>query len=159
MLNQCQFIGNLGGDPELRYTQGGTAVANFSIACTEKWTDRESGEKQERVEWVRVNAWGRLAEIADQYLHKGKQVFVQGKMRTRKYQDRDGNDRWSTEIEAREIVMLGQRGDRDERAGGGHQADYPAERDASPRGRRRDQGAPARDAAPAQADFDDDIPF
>ena len=108
-LNHCTFIGNLGAAPELRYTQNGTAVANFNIAVTESWT--KDGEKQERTEWVRCVAWGKLGEICNQYLTKGKQVYVDGKMQTRKWEDRDGTEKYTTEVVLNNMLMLGQRGD------------------------------------------------
>ena len=113
MLNQCNFIGRLGRDPEVRYTQSGKAVSSFSIACSEK----RGGE--ETTEWVNVVAWEKLAEICGQYLRKGSLVFVGGRMQTRKWQDQNGNDRYTTEIVAREMKMLDSRGggDRSGRAG------------------------------------------
>jgi len=106
-LNQCNFIGNLGGDPELRYMQNGKAVAKFSIACNEKWKDKETGQQQERTEWVNVSAFGRLAEIVGEYLKKGSQVYVSGKMQTNKAKDREGLERYYTGIIAGQLVMLG----------------------------------------------------
>ncbi len=105
MLNQCNFIGRVGQDPEVRYTQDGSAVANISLACTETW--KKDGQKQERTEWVRVTFFGKLAEIVGQYVQKGSLLYVSGKLTTRKYQDRDGNDRYSTEIRASEMKILG----------------------------------------------------
>lgn len=109
-LNSCSFIGNLGKDPEVRYMTNGDAIANFSIGCNESWKDK-TGEKQEKTEWVRVSAFGKLAEIIGKYLVKGSQVYVSGKMQTRKWQDKDGSDRYTTEIVANEMKMLGGRGD------------------------------------------------
>ena len=100
MLNQCNFIGRLGRDPEIRYTQSGKAVASFSLACSEKRGGEES------TEWVNIVAWEKLAEICGQYLTKGSLVFISGRMQTRKWQDKDGNDRYTTEIVAREMKML-----------------------------------------------------
>lgn len=97
-LNQCQFIGNLGKDPETRPFQDGNKVTNFSVACSEKWKDKNTGERREKTEWVNVAAFGPLAGIAEQYLRKGSKVFVSGKMQTRKWQDQSGQDRYSTEI-------------------------------------------------------------
>ena len=110
MLNNCQFIGNLGSQPEVRYTASGDTVARFSIACNEKWTDKQ-GEKQERTEWVNCTTFGKLADICGQYLKKGSLVYVAGKMKTNKYQDKQtGQDRYSTEINVREMKMLGASG-------------------------------------------------
>lgn len=117
MLNQCNFIGRLGRDPELRYTQSGAPVVNFSIACNEK----RGG--QEYVEWVNVSAWDKLAEICNEYLRKGSLVFISGRLQTRKWQDKDGYDRSTTEIVAREMKMLG-----DKRDGGNGQPQPPQER-------------------------------
>ena len=105
MINQCNFIGRLGRDPETRYTNSGKAVASFSIACSEGKGDNE------RTEWVRVVAWERLAEICGEYLRKGSLVFVSGRMQTRKWQDQNGNDRYTTEVIAREMKMLSSRGE------------------------------------------------
>lgn len=98
MLNRCEFIGNLGRDPEIRTTQSGDKVANLRIAVSEKWKDRDTGERKERTEWIPVTIWGPLAKVAEQYLHKGSKVFVSGKFQTRKWQDQSGADRYSTEI-------------------------------------------------------------
>ncbi|MFO7784426.1 MAG: single-stranded DNA-binding protein [Thermodesulfobacteriota bacterium] len=106
-INKVILIGNLGADPEVRYTTSGSAVANFRIATTEEWTDKNSGEKQSRTEWHRVVAFARLAEICGEYLHKGKQVYVEGRLQTRSWEDKDGNTRYTTEIVAREMQMLG----------------------------------------------------
>lgn len=103
-LNKCTFIGNLGKDPEIRYTQNGTAVANFSIACTEKWKDNE------HTEWVRLVAWQKLAEIVQQYLHKGDKIYVEASARTRKFQDQSGADRYITEYRVNDLIMLGSPG-------------------------------------------------
>lgn len=98
MLNRCEFIGNLGADPETRTFSDGGKVCNFRIACTEKWNDKNSGEKREKTEWVSVAAFGKPADTAEKYLHKGSKVYVSGKMQTRKWQDQSGQDRYSTEI-------------------------------------------------------------
>ena len=108
-VNKVILVGNLGANPELRYTQGQQAVANLRIATTEKWTDK-NGQKQEATEWHRVVVWGRQAEIAGQYLTKGRQVFIEGSIRTRQWQDQQGQTRYTTEIVARNIQMLGSRG-------------------------------------------------
>ncbi len=106
MLNKVMLIGNLGADPETRFTQDGTCVCNLRVATTEKFKNR-NGEPQERTEWHRVVMWGRLGEIANQYLSKGSRVYIEGKIETRKWQDRDGNDKYTTEIRANEMKMLG----------------------------------------------------
>lgn len=107
-LNQAQLIGNLGADPEIRYTQAGTAVANFSLATNERWKDRD-GNQQEKTEWHRVVAWAQLAEIVGEYLKKGSKVFIQGRLQTRSYDDRNGITRYTTEIVASDMRMLGDR--------------------------------------------------
>ncbi|MBU1140061.1 MAG: single-stranded DNA-binding protein [Proteobacteria bacterium] len=109
MLNKAMLIGNLGGDPEIRYTQAGAPVATFTVATTERWTDKE-GQKQETTEWHRVVAWRKLAEICGEYLHKGSKVYIEGKIQTRKWQDQNGNDRYTTEIVARDMQMLSPKG-------------------------------------------------
>ena len=143
-INKAILIGNLGADPEIRYTQSGDAVATFNIATSETWKDKQSGEQKERTEWHKIVAWRRLAEICGEYLHKGKQVYIEGRIRTRKWQDRDGNDRYTTEIEALNMQMLGTRGDSEsEYAGSGGGAVDPD---------------PDRDRGDASI-TDDDIPF
>lgn len=106
-LNRCEFIGNLGKDPECRFMPSGEAVANFSVACTESWKDKDSGEKKEATEWVSCVAFGKLAEIVQTYLKKGAQVYVSGAMKTRKWQNKDGQDRYTTEIKLDKMLMLG----------------------------------------------------
>ncbi|MFQ5742763.1 MAG: single-stranded DNA-binding protein [Acidobacteriota bacterium] len=108
-VNKIILVGNLGRDPELRYTQSGTAVANFSVATTERWTDRE-GQRQEHTEWHRIVAWGKLAEIVGEYLSKGKQVYIEGSVRTRQWEDREGSTRYTTEVRANNLLMLGSPG-------------------------------------------------
>ena len=109
-LNKVILIGNLGRDPEVRYTPDGTAVANFSIATSDEWTDKTSGEKQERTEWHRIVAFRRLGEVCGEYLSKGRQVYIEGKLQTREWQDKEGNKRYTTEIVASQMLMLGPRG-------------------------------------------------
>jgi single-strand DNA-binding protein len=141
-INKVIVVGNLGNDPDTRYMPSGGAVTNLSVATSEQWKDKQSGEQKERTEWHKVAMFGRLAEIAAEYLRKGSQVYIEGKLRTRKWQDRDGNDRWTTEIIADEMQMLGGRG------GGG----------AAPmRDDRGSSGGPPPQQSPD--DFDDDIPF
>lgn len=109
-VNKVTLIGNLGTDPELRSTKSGSSVANITLATSESWTDKETQEKKERVEWHRVIFFNRLAEVVNEYLRKGSQVYVEGRIQTRKWQDKDGNDRYTTEIVANEMQMLGSRG-------------------------------------------------
>ena len=142
-INKVILVGNLGADPETRYMPSGSAVTNVRIATTESWKDRNTGEQQERTEWHRVAFFGRLAEIAAEYLRKGSQVYVEGKLRTRKWQDAEGKDRWSTEIVANEMQMLGGR------PGSGAPAQAAA-RAAAP---------PAAAPQAPSGEFDDDIPF
>lgn len=116
-VNKVIIVGNLGADPETRYTGNGTAITSIRIATSENWTDKQSGEKQERTEWHRVKLFGRLAEIAGEYLKKGRQVYIEGSLRTDKYTDKDGVERFSTDIIAAEMQMLG--GGSEGGAGGG----------------------------------------
>jgi len=118
MVNKVILIGNLGADPEMRYTQSGSAVANLRLATTETWT--KDGNKEEQTEWHRVVAFGRLAEIMGEWLVKGSKVYIEGKIQTRKWQDRDGNDRYTTEIVAREMKMLTSKGNAQGNSGGGY---------------------------------------
>lgn len=149
-VNKCIFIGNLGADPETRYTPSGTAVTNIRIAVSESWKDRQSGEQQERTEWVRVVGFNRLAEIMGEYLQKGSQVYVEGRMQTRKWQDQQGNDRYTTEIVANDMQMLGGRG------GGGAGGGAPS---GGGGGAQRVGGDQQGSGPPPADDFDDDIPF
>ena len=151
-LNKVQLIGNLGRDPETRHTSG-DPVCNFSVAVTESWKDK-NGDKQESTEWVRVVIWGKLAEIADKYLKKGSSVYLEGKLKTRKF-ERDGKDQYITEVVADRMQMLGGRrddGDRESRD------DDRGSRDRSSRDR-DDRGARSEKKASKFDDFDDDIPF
>lgn len=108
-LNKCMFIGRLGKDPEIRYTPSGSAVASFSVACGEQWKDKQSGEKQERTEWVSATAFGKLAEIIGEYLKKGSQIYIEGKMKTEKWKDKSGADRYTTKVIVNQMQMLGNR--------------------------------------------------
>ena len=128
-INKVIIIGNLGADPEIRHTAGGSAVANFTVATSETWKDKNTGEKQESTEWHRVVAFSRLAEIIEQYLRKGSKVYIEGKLQTRKWQDREGNDRWTTEIVARELQMLDSKGDKDSRPQRENRQEPPAHDD------------------------------
>ena len=161
-VNKCIFIGNLGRDPEIRYMPSGDAVANFSIACTENFKDK-SGEKQEKTEWVRISMFGKLAEIAGEYLKKGSSVYIEGRMQTRKWTNKEGQDQYTTEIVADRMQMLGGRG--------GSNSFEVVDRDSGPAS---DSGqfseSPARSSKPSSQpkaaaggssldDFEDDIPF
>ena len=128
MINKVILIGNLGADPEIRYTQSGTAVVNFRLATTESWKGQD-GQMQEQTEWHHIVAWKRLAEICAEYLAKGSKVYIEGKLQTRKWQDQNGNDRYTTEIVAREMKMLSPRGQSSakENAGAGGYNDFPPE--------------------------------
>jgi single-strand DNA-binding protein len=117
-VNKVIILGNVGADPELRYTPGGAAVTNFNIATNESWTDNNS-EKQERTEWHRIVVWGRLAEICNQYLRKGSKVYVEGRLQTRSWEGQDGQKRYTTEVVAREMQMLDGRGEAEGGGGGG----------------------------------------
>jgi single-strand DNA-binding protein len=110
-VNKVILIGNLGRDPEVRFTQGGTPVANFTMATTERWND-PSGEKKERTEWHRIVVWGKQAEVAAEYLKKGRSVYVEGSLQTREWTDRDGNKRYTTEVRAQRLQFLGRPDDR-----------------------------------------------
>lgn len=150
-VNKVILVGNLGRDPEVRYSPNGQAVANVTIATSESWKDKTSGEKQERTEWHRIVFFGRLAEIAGEYLKKGAQIYVEGRLQTRKWQDKDGHDRYTTEIVASEMQMLGSRG-------GAGMPSEPA-MESAPAGPSSGSGARSGAKAAAGADFDDDIPF
>ncbi len=113
-VNKVILIGNLGRDPEVRYTGDGKPVANFTMATTERWSDPSSGERKEKTEWHRIVVWGKQAEIAGEFLRKGRQVYVEGSLQTREWTDRDGNKRQTTEIRAQRFQMLGRRGEQDD---------------------------------------------
>ena len=140
-INKVILVGNLGNDPETRAMPSGDTVTNLSVATNESWKDKQSGEQKDRTEWHKVAMFGRLAEIAAEYLRKGSQVYIEGKLRTRKWQDQQGNDRWTTEIVANEMQMLGGRGGGGQFGGG----------DSGP--------APGPAPGGSSDDFDDDIPF
>ena len=123
-LNKVMLIGNLGRDPEVRYTASGTAVASFSLATSEKYKNK-SGESEERTEWHNITLWGRLAEIAGEYLAKGKTVYIEGRLQTRKWQDRDGKDRYTTEIVGEKMQMLGSRGEGGRQGAGRQEGQEP----------------------------------
>lgn len=154
-VNKVILIGNLGNDPDTRYTQGGSAIANISLATTNAWKDKDTGETQERTEWHRVVFFGRLAEIASEYLRKGSGVYVEGRLQTRKWQDQNGNDRYTTEVVANEMQMLSNR------SGAGDSPGRPAA-SAGPAPAQRLAAGPDAPASGGDADnnfADDDIPF
>ncbi|MEP7276988.1 MAG: single-stranded DNA-binding protein [Betaproteobacteria bacterium] len=177
-VNKVILLGNLGRDPETRYTTGGDAVTNLNIATSEQWKDK-GGEKQERTEWHRVVLFGRQAEVAGEYLKKGRSVYIEGRLQTRKYTDKDGVEKYSTEIVADRMQLLGGRDGPGGGGGGGADVDFPADSSSggdggAPRRESGGGGAPRREsgggggggAAPAKGggkkntdDFDDDIPF
>ena len=151
-VNKVILVGNLGKDPETRYMPSGSAVTNLTLATSESWKDKQSGEQQERTEWHKVAMFGRLAEIAAEYLRKGSQVYIEGKLRTRKWQDKEGKDRWTTEIVADEMQMLGSKG-------GGGAAREGAAAPAAAGGSSGGGRAAVNDSGAPPGDFDDDIPF
>jgi single-strand DNA-binding protein len=155
-INKVILIGNLGADPETRAMPSGTTVANLRVATSESWRDKQSGEQQERTEWHRVALFGRLAEIAAEYLKKGSQVYIEGSLRTRKWQDKQGNERYSTEIIGNELQMLGGRGGG---AGGGAGAGAPERGGAAPAYAEEHSGGGGGASAARGEEFDDDIPF
>jgi len=170
-LNECRFIGNVGQDPEVRFTPGGTPVANLSLAVSEKWRDKQSGQVQEKTEWVRLVAFNKTAEIIQQYVTKGSKLHVSGKMQTRKWQDQNGQDKYSTEIIINDMIML------DGKPQGGQQAPQAGYQQPQggypPQGQQRPPQQPTNSGygAPPQGqglppnhpgnfdDFDDEIPF
>jgi single-strand DNA-binding protein len=169
-INKVTLIGNLGKDPEMRYMPSGEAIANLTLATTDNWKDK-TGAKQEKTEWHRISMFGRIAEVAGEYLKKGSSVYIEGRLQTRKWQDKDGQDRYTTEIVANEMKMLGGRP-----GGGGGGGEATTSFDDSDRGERsserggstpRSTGQPMGSGAPGAAapkkakldDFDDDIPF
>ena len=166
-INKVILIGNLGSDPEIRYMPNGNAVANLSLATSESWKDKQTGQRQEKTEWHRVTVYNRLAEIAGEYLKKGSKIYIEGRLQTRKWQGQDGADRYTTEIIANDMQFL------DSRPGGGggqydqqpsynqappQQAAAPQQQRSAPQAPRQPQSAPpANNQFPE--DFDDDIPF
>lgn len=153
-INKVIIVGNLGQDPEVKYMPSGGAVTNISIATTDSWKDKATGEKKENTEWHRVVFFNRLAEIVGEYLKKGSQVYVEGSLRTRKWQDQSGADRYSTEIVAREMQMLGSR------AGGSSDFSASSQQQSAPQQQAPNQGGQQQSAPPQNFDnFDDDIPF
>lgn len=156
-INKVILVGNLGKDPEVRYTADGRAIANITVATSEQWTDKQSGQKQEKTEWHRVVMFNRLGEIAGEYLKKGSQVYIEGKLQTRKWQGQDGQDRYTTEVVASEMQMLGGRGD--SAAQQGQQA-APQQQQAPQRQAPQQQAAPQQQGGGNFDDLDEDpIPF
>jgi single-strand DNA-binding protein len=153
-INKVILIGHLGADPETRAMPSGMTVANLRLATSENWKDKQSGENQERTEWPNVAMFGRLAEIAGEYLRKGSQVYIEGRLRTRKWQDKSGADRYTTEIVANDMQMIGGRGGSGA-GGGGSGGGEPREQRAQP----AESGAATAGAGAGGEDFDDDIPF
>jgi len=160
-INKVILVGNLGQDPEVKYMPSGGAVTNISIATTDTWKDKATGEKKENTEWHRVVFFNRLAEIVGEYLRKGSQVYIEGNLRTRKWQDQSGVDRYTTEIVAREMQMLGGR------AGGSSDFAPSQQSQQQPQQQAQQQGGASQQSAPQQQqsappnfdNFDDDIPF
>ena len=147
-INKVIIVGTLGRDPEVRHFQDGTAVANCSMATSERWKDKNSGEMQEKTEWHRVVFFRRLAEIAGEYLTKGSKVYVEGKLQTRKWEDKDGHERYTTGIVAREMQMLGDKGQAKSNGAGEYLAPE-----------RQQKKVPPPKQQQSLSDFDDDIPF
>lgn len=159
-VNKVIIVGNLGRDPEVRYSPDGAAICNISVATTSTWKDKGTGERREETEWHRITFYNRLAEIAGEYLRKGRSVYIEGRLKTRKWQDKDtGADRYSTEVIADSMQMLGGRDQDDGASGGGSQGS----RQPAPASNRPANAPAARAPEPAYAgggaDFDDDIPF
>jgi single-strand DNA-binding protein len=167
-VNKCIIVGHLGRDPETRYMPSGDAMTNIAVATTDKWKDKATGEPREATEWHRISFFGKLAEIAGQYLTKGAQVYIEGSLRTRKYTDKDGVEKYATEIKADRMQMLGSK------QSGGHQNDDGGYQEPAPQRQQTQQRAPATQQqrpatqhaarpaarpAPDFSDMDDDIPF
>ena len=170
-VNKVILVGNLGRDPEVRYTQSGQAVANFTLATTDRWTDKQTGEKQERTEWHRIVVWGKQAELARDYLSKGKQLYVEGRLQTREWEDRDGNKRQTTEVVCQNFQFLGRREDGGGGGGGGsyqggsyqggsYQGQGQSQNHGQGQSHGQDQGGPVSEPPPDDGGItDDDIPF
>lgn len=154
-VNKAIIVGNVGQDPEVRFLPSGDPVANFSLATSEQWTDKQSGQKQEKTEWHKCTAFGKLAEIIQQYVKKGSRLYVEGSLQTRKWQAQDGSDRYSTEIKVRDMQMLG--GNEGGQPGGGQkrQEDYRGHPGSNQPNPTYQQGA----QGPTPDDFNDEIPF
>ena len=160
-VNKVILVGNLGRDPETRFSPDGAAICNISLATTSQWKDKNSGERKEETEWHRVVFYNRLAEIAGEYLKKGRSIYVEGRLKTRKWQDKEGQDRWTTEIVADQMQMLGSR----EEGGGGGGYNRPTRQESAPEpatagsGSRGGGGGGRNTGASSFDDGDDDIPF
>ena len=157
-VNKVILVGHLGKDPETRYMPNGDAITNATLATSESWKDKQTGEKKEQTEWHRLVFYRKLAEIAGQYLRKGSLIYIEGGLKTRKWQDKDGQDRYTTEITVNEMTMLGGRGD----AGGGQPSGEPQQRQQQQRPQGNSGGQQQRQSAPQSRgfdDFEDDIPF
>jgi len=154
-VNKVILIGNLGRDPEVRYAPSGAAICNVTLATTRSWKDKTSGEKVDETEWHRIVFYDRLAEIAGEYLKKGKQVYIEGRLKTRKWTDKDGVEKFTTEVIANEMTMLGSR----EGMGGGSASDEGAPAPRSAPAPRAPAGKPAAKSSTGFDDMDDDIPF
>ena len=163
-VNKAILVGNLGRDPELRQTPNGQAVVNFTLATSESWTDK-SGERQERTEWHRIVVWGKTAEMCNQYLSKGRTVYVEGRIQTREWEDKDGNKRYTTEINASTVNFIGPRTSGDSGGGGGSNSNYGSGGGGGSQGNPAPSSTPssAPSSAPSSMDSgpppDDDIPF
>ncbi len=164
-VNKVIIVGNLGNDPEVRYSNNGAAIANISVATSDSWKDKNTGEKQERTEWHRIVMFNRLGEIAGEYLKKGSKVYIEGKLQTRKWQDQQGQDRYTTEIVADQMQMLDSRGAGMGQGGGGgyqpqqqNQNQFGGGQQQQYGGGQQQQQRPQSAPQPAN-DFDDDIPF
>ena len=163
-VNKVILIGNLGRDPEVRYAPSGSAICNVTIATSRAWKDKTSGEKQEETEWHRVVFFDRMAEVAGEYLKKGKSIYVEGRLKTRKWTDKDGAEKYTTEVMADRMEMLGSRegggmGNMDDGSGGGSSAPAPRAMPARQAPASKPAAAPAAKSATGFDDMDDDIPF
>jgi single-strand DNA-binding protein len=158
-INKVIIVGNVGGDPETRYMPSGSAVTNLTVATNESWKDKQTGEQKERTEWHRVAMFNRLAEIAAEYLRKGSQVYIEGKLRTRKWQDKSGQERYTTEIIADEMQMLGGRGGSGGGGNFGGGKQDAGQGGGQSGGQSGGQGGGNAPPQPGPDDFDDDIPF
>jgi single-strand DNA-binding protein len=150
-INKAIILGRLGKDPEVRYTPDGTAIANFTVATSEEWKDKNTGEKREKTEWHRIVAFRRLGEICGEYLAKGRQVYIEGRIQTRDWEDRDGNKRYTTEIVASQMQMLGGRDD--------NRSSAPQRQQSSSAGGYRNNNPSNSSPPPMAGPPDDDIPF
>ena len=162
-INKVIILGNLGNEPETCYMPNGNAVTNISVATSESWKDKQSGQMQEKTEWHRIVFFNRLAEIAGEYLHKGSKVYIEGSLRTRKWQDQNGSDRYTTEIVASDMQMLDSRGEQGGGSGGGNYDGYDQMPEVQNQGGNFDRGSASPKQAPAPSpaasEFEDDIPF